>query len=399
MDVKGQFYSVIALIIIIPVTFFLSYYLATNAERSGIEVMIVSDQMHQVERSVERDFGKALSTSVKRALIAASDKVVMEGESLKDALSAVKELVINGTVNGEESMLMLNNTLNVWVKKISSVPTNFKVNISFWNFSLRTYDPFHIMAYANLNISVTHPSVFGKIEKNNMPYTTLVSIAGINDPLFTLKTNGSVTRSIKISPHPYRAKKLVTGDLNSSGSCSGTVTFNKTDCSQKILVAKNVSGVTFSCFSGMIIEESTNLSSLSPCYITGNANAVEAISNALNEAGYDELYIDEDTRSAWILPIKDEIENGYYFAGNGPDFFMRLESKTNTSVNGLETFVNLPELESYGIPVNTNRISVDYIYFGNKDYIGYPVRGLPSWFRLNKTFADRYNLTELCEGC
>ena len=166
MDVKGQFYSVITLIIIIPVTFFLSYYLATNAERSGIEVMIVSDQMHQVERSVERDFGKALSTSVKRALIAASDKVVMEGESLKDALSAVKELVINGTVNGEESMLMLNNTLNVWVKKISSVPTNFKVNISFWNFSLRTYDPFHIMAYACL--LYTSPSPRDR-QKSRMP--------------------------------------------------------------------------------------------------------------------------------------------------------------------------------------------------------------------------------------
>jgi hypothetical protein len=226
-----------------------------------------------------------------------------------------------------------------------------------------------------------------------------VPVESAEDPVFTLKTNGVVTRTIRISPYPYRARKLVTGNLNSSGNCSGDVTLNRTDCSSKILVAENVSGVSFTCFSGFVIEDSVNLSTDSDCYVTGNSSAVEAIAQAISETNYEKIYIDSITRSVWHLPVREEIDNKYYFSGDGPGFIKRLEGNLNSTTDGMETFVNLPELESYGIPIKENVISVDYIYFGDQDYIGYPVRGLQGWFRLNKTFADKYKLTELCNGC
>ena len=396
---RGQFYSIIAIFVTIPIVFFISLYVASQGGESGVYETIVSDQIHQVERSVENDFGKAIVTSGKRAMIAGDDYVVMNGQPMNNAVSDMKELMENGTIYGNESMLMVNNTISNWIAKIIAVPVNFDVNISYSSLQISGNNSFNLKASANINVAVADDLGIARVDRVNQYYETLVPIEGAEDPVFSLKTNGVITRSIKISPYPYRAKRLVTGGLNSTGNCTGNVTFNKTDCTSKILVAENISGISFGCFSGFIIEESANLTASSDCFVTGNSTAFESIAQAIANTGYARIYIDGNTRSAWHLPIREEIDNKYYFMGNGPDFLKRLEGDLNATTDGIETIVNLPELESYGIPIDDNIVSVDYIYFGDQDYIGYPVRGLQGWLRLNRTFADRYGLTELCEGC
>jgi hypothetical protein len=397
---RGQFYSIIAIFITIPIVIFISLYVASQGGESGIYENIVSDQIHQVERSVETDFGKALVTSGKRAMIASDDYVVMNGVPIGDAVSGVKELMQNGTIYGNESLLMVNNTLSNWTAKIIAVPVNFDVAISFSDLDVAGNSSFYIRASARINVSVADELGIARIDKENRYYETLIPVEGAEDSIFTLKTNGIITRIIRISPYPYRANKLVSGGANSTGNCSGNITFNKTECGSHILVAENISGVNFGCFSGFIIEQSANLSANSNCYVTGNSSALEAINQSVADTGYMKVYIDSVTKAVWHLPIREEIDNKYYFSGNGPAFLKRLEGDLNsTASNGMESFVNLPELESYEIPIKQNVISVDYIYFRGQDYIGYPVRGLQGWFRLNSTFAEKYGLTELCSGC
>ena len=396
---RGQFYSVIAVFITVTITLFVSLYIASQGSETGRYEAIVADQIHQVEKSVENDFGKAIVTSGKRAMIAGDDYVVMSGKAIANASAGIRELMENGTIEGNESLLMANNTLANWTKKITDVPVNFRVNISFSGLGVASNSSFAIVASGRLSVSVADELGIANMTKNGEYYEALITVEEAEDPIFTLKTNGVVTRSIRISPYPYRAKKIVAGGANSTGNCSGNVTFNKTDCSSKILVAENISGVSFGCFSGFVIEDSANLSASSSCFVTGNSSAFEAISQAVSQTGYGFLYLDGNTRSVWHLPIRDEIDNKYYFAGNGPVFLKRLEGDLNETAEGMETIVNLPELQSNQLPIKENVISVDYIYFGDQDYLGYPVRGLQGWFRLNKTFVDKYGLTELCNGC
>jgi hypothetical protein len=396
---RGQFYSILAILITIPIFVFISFYVTSQGGETGIYENIVADQIHQAESSVEKDFGKAVVTSGKRALIAGDDYVVMSGKTLDDAIAGIKELMENGTIEGNESLLMVDNTLLNWTDKILNVPLNFDVNLSYANLGISANDSFHIKASAKLDVSVADELGIGRIDKEDMYYEALIPVAGAEDPIFTLKTNGVLTRSIKISKYPYRAKKLVAGGANSSGSCSGEVTFNKSECDSKVLVAENATGVNFGCFSGFVIEDSVNLSGSSDCYVTGENSAVENISQAVSDTGYGEVYIDSYTAAVWHLPIREEIDEKYYFPGNGPNLLKRLEGDLSPSASGMETFVNLPEFQSHGLPIKENVISVAYIYFGDQDYIGYPVRGLQGWFRLNQTFTDRYGLTELCEGC
>lgn len=396
---RGQFYSVIAVFIVIPFVIFISLYVASQGGESGVYETVVADQIHQMEKSIETDFGKAIVTSGKRAMLAGDDYVVMNGRAMASASAGIKELMEKGTMEGNESLLMFNNTIANWTSKILAVPSNFNVSISYSSLNILSYGSFYINASARLNVSVADELGIARIDKRNQYYETLIPVEDAEDPVFALNTNGMVKRTVKISPYPYRARKLAAGGLNSSGNCSGNVTFSKADCSSKILVAENVSGVSFACFSGFIIEDSVNLSADSDCYVTGNGSGVENVMQAVSETGYEKVYIDGITRSAWHLPAREELDSKYYFTGNGPVFLKRLEGDLNQTSQGMETFVNLPELESYSIPIKENVISVDYIYFGGQDYIGYPVRGLQGWFRLNRTFADRYGLTELCNGC
>jgi hypothetical protein len=396
---RGQFYSAIAIAITIPIVMFISYYVYSQGGETGIYENIVADQIHQTERSVENDFGKAMVTSGKRALIAGDDYVVMSGKAMSDAIAGIKELMENGTIEGNESLLMVNNTLGNWTDKILNVPVNFHINISFADLEISNYDSFNIYSSSSLNISVADELGIARVDKEDMDYETLIPVEGAEDPIFTLETNGVLTRSVKISPYPYRGKKLVEGGDNSSGSCSGEVTFNKSECDSKILVAENTTGVSFGCFGGFVIEDSVDLSVSSDCYVTGNGSSLEMVSQAISETGYENVYLDSNTKSVWHLPIREEIDSKYYFSGNGPNFLKRLEGDMNSSSDGMETFVNLPEFQSYGIPIKENVVSVAYIYFRDQDYIGYPVRGLQSWFRVNKTFSDKYGLTELCDSC
>ncbi len=395
---KGQFYSVIAILIAVPIMLFISFYMISQTRGSNIYERIVADQVHQLAKSIENDFDKALVTSCRRALIAASDRVILNGTPLDNSILRLKELMESGTLYGEEAMLMINNTLNNWTERISNVPSAFHTDLGYSGVNVEHEDYSTLRVSAILNITVTDGLGIAKVVKKNVEHEVSVSVENMEDPIFPLKTNGVLTRTIRISPFTYRGKKLVLG-LNSKGSCTGNVTFEKSECdATKILVVQNISGVDFDCYRGVVVEESINLDNDTECYVSGNESAIELINTTVTQTGYQRIYLDDQTNSVWHLPIQLELERGYYFRGEGPDYLKRLEGKLETTPNGLESLINAPELESMNIPVKENQVSLDYLYFSDQDYIGYGVRGLPEWFRINQTIAERYGLSELFEG-
>ena len=148
-------------------------------------------------------------------------------------------------------------------------------------------------------------------------------------------------------------------------------------------------------FAGVVSENSA-VPSVS-CYVLGLANATSVVNVTVTWSGYEEIYLDEQTDGAWSLPIREAIDNGYYFrfASSGPDMFRRLEGSLRQSDNGMETFINMPRIIASDVPVKPDQVSLAYLYFSGNTYTGYPVRGLQDWFRSNATISARYNLTEL----
>ena len=55
----------------------------------------------------------------------------------------------------------------------------------------------------------------------------------------------------------------------------------------------------------------------------------------------------------------------YYASAQAPDFLMRFENNYSPSPYGIESFVNINELNAQNLPVDQNAVKIDYIYFNN----------------------------------
>jgi len=400
--VKGQMYSLIAIIIVIPMIMFFSYTLLSSQEsKADIYKGIVAEQVTLVADSMDSDFRKAMEISGKRALIAAVNWEILKGENLTDSVSNLTILIEYGTINGTENLIMENNTLINWSTKISNVQTNFNTNVTYGNLQISAKN-FSLILTAETNISVIDDIMEMSMIKNGIKESVNISILEVDDPLFTLNTYGLIHRTIQKYPYDYKALKIMKGGSNSSGACTGNVTTNQAASPiGKILLVSNsstVSDFTLQGFEGVIAEVSRNLSLAGvSCYSTGNDSAVYLVNSTLENISYKKAYIDNETKAVWHLPFRDAVENGYYFEGSGPNITNRMENRTNTSIAGIESIVNIQELFIEGITIRDNQVSVDYLYFENENYIGYAVRGFPSWLRLNCAKATEYEVKELLE--
>jgi hypothetical protein len=81
--------------------------------------------------------------------------------------------------------------------------------------------------------------------------------------------------------------------------------------------------------------------------------------------------------------LKNHIENSYYIASNSsPSYLDRLSNKTIASDYGIESIVNLKELEFLGITTK-EKSNIDYIYFSNNNPINYKINNTFEWFRID----------------
>lgn len=392
MEMRGQFYSLMAVLIIIPLVLFMAFFLAGAREaRFGVTERVIADQEHQVASFTEDDLSRALSISGRRALLAAVNDVVINGQALDDSGAVLEELVLDGTLNGNESFIMTGNTLDDWRDSILGVRTGFDVSVEHYGFGLYGAGGFRVAFGSWVDVNVSDSLGISRIDrsvwKESHAYVT-----GLEDPLYTLNTEGFIQRVITEYPYPYYALKAAEGA--SSGNCSGNVTFDAgSPDSGKILVTGNASGI--SGFAG-VVSETGDLPSV-PCYIVSAPGAVEGI-NSTVQSGYWGIYLDEATGGAWSIPLLEGLAEGHYYPESGPDLLLRLEGNLTGIPEGMESFVRIPDLQAEGIPVKSGQSLVDYLYFAEQNYNGEGVRGFPGWFRIDTAHAAVYGLTELLES-
>ena len=380
---KGQAYSFIVILIVIPLLIFLLGFLALSSEVSVQRTdRIVADQMSQVARNFEDDFTRAVQTSGRRALLAEINHVLLTGQPIDNSSLRTGELMLNGDLYGNFSLVMFNNTLEDWKAKILATPTGFTNNVSYSNFFIRNGDGFNLLVSLKLDINLSHTYSYSRIARSIVKEVN-VSVEGLEDPLYFLNSGGSVKK--QVSPYPFKsfAIKLATGTR--AGNCTGPVTFGG---GSGILVTQNASGL--GGYTG-IVSETSDLPSVG-CYSVGNANVVNIVNQTIQEQNYSTLYLDQAT-GVWLLPISSGLVYYNMFPSSGPDFLARLEGRLTQTAKGLESFV----FDDTGITLKTGQSRVDYKYFSSSSISGSKVRGLPSWFRIDSSSGADYNVTELME--
>ncbi|MBD3249223.1 hypothetical protein GF336_04210 [Candidatus Woesearchaeota archaeon] len=112
-----------------------------------------------------------------------------------------------------------------------------------------------------------------------------------------------------------------------------------------------------------------------PFYRLGTNGLME---NRIERKNHSQLVLGTD-----ISNLLDHCEKGDYIAFSGaPSFLMRLEGNFSESEYGIESLVDIEELELIGLTPKDKSI-VDHIYFGAEDPDKYHIQGAPSWFELD----------------
>ena len=73
----------------------------------------------------------------------------------------------------------------------------------------------------------------------------------------------------------------------------------------------------------------------------------------------------------------------------------RIEENLTSSMNAMETFINIPEMIAAGRTIKPDQSRIAYKYFSSQIINGDTVRGLPSWFKIDSSSATKYGLNEL----
>ncbi|MCX6814924.1 MAG: hypothetical protein NTY20_04735 [Candidatus Aenigmarchaeota archaeon] len=389
---KGQMYSIIAVFVIIPLIIFIAFYITTSQNmKFGTNERVVADQQHQVEQGIENDFVRAVKITGRRALLSAVNNVIMTGNYLDNSTLRIKELITNSSIYGNPSTLMANNSLYEWLSRIASQNHSFDVHANFSYLKVENYDGMNIKISMLLIVNVSDRLNISRIDRSEQK-DVIVSVEGLEDPMFPLSTTGSAKIVVNEYPFSYYTKKFQ-GTLN-AGNCSGNSTYNPNDPApaNKILVVQNTTGITdltLQGFRGVVTEASENLNSRGvSCFVSGAAGTAQIPENQT-------VYVDSSTASAWLLPIKQGAQGGYYYKGIGPNFLQRLEGDLSESPDGkgIESFVR----DEIGIPDKPTQTRVDYLFFSEQSYQGCrKARWVEeTWLRLQASETAIYNLTDL----
>lgn len=385
-------YSLIAILMIMPLVIFIAYYMiSSQSMKFGTTERVIADQQHQMEQGIENDFSRAMKIIGRRALLSAVNHVALNGEYLDNSTMRIHELMTNGSIYQNASVLMAGNTLPAWRTKILSQEHSFFVDANFSGLRIENYDGMSIKISMLLTVNVSDILNISRIDKAVWK-EAVVSVEGLEDPIFPISTAGYVKRVITEYPFSYYAMKFQ-GTLN-SGNCSGNSTYNTGDpnAAAKILVVRNTTGIpnpALQAFRGVVAEDAENLNAKGVlCFVSGTAGWLQIPENQT-------IYIDNLTASAWLLPINEGAQNGNYYRGLGPNFLQRLEGDISPSPDGkgIETLVfNEP-----GIPDKGNQARTDYLFFSIQSQPGCKkARWVQEdWLRLQASEIARYGLDNL----
>lgn len=412
---KGLFYSIMMALFIIPILALITFYFSTGVQ--NIDINIRANELQYFSESIEKDLLRFLEISGKRALIGADSEVMKNGVGLDDAQLRLTEMIETGKLYGEDAPLVSEKNLMGWEQNISDIANSLGFTVQFkeTEINVTQNDSFNVLFRTRILINISDENANMGIFKN-ITINATISLEGIEDPLFPLKTYGRVFRVIRISNARKQTNSLVTGQ-NVSGLTDDLISgyaFVKSNLELedgsyvgKILVTDTVAGKEpiASKFSGVVSETDIFIpDAIRGKAITGATNAMNLIKNETK------IYLDATTKKVWDLSnltsdvkMTSDVKNGYYYhnSNGGASFLDRLEGNVTLSPKyqyGLETFVNLTEISGAGIPAKTANSVIDHKYW--TDVAGNQIRNgnydnLFSWFRIDSSSANDYGISDL----
>ncbi len=303
---RGVFFTFTALLILTVVFMDALYTTRVSYTDQTKATSVRTSTLTTFQSGFEEDVQRGLFIAGFRALLAAEQHVAQQQEFLPNAQDALREAVMNGSINGSTLTTMDESTIKEWLSRLQTeanevgILVNFTVEVLTINHTT----PWEIQYLANVSYNITDVRNTARFTITD-EISANVGIIGLRDPLYTIHTHGGVLRTI-------------------------------------------------------------------------------------NQTPYEGNYVNGLDTSNLIA----HIENKYYTNGTGPSYLMRLEGNTSSSPYGIESFVQLPELEDAGLPVY-ERSAIDYLYLVGDTSPAFTINNTyEGWLRIDTDHLEKYQVED-----
>lgn len=195
---KGIFYSLLAIIFILLLLFFIKIKSETKPEEKIDLTRTRIETMNQFVDSVEEDMQRALYISGFRSMLAFNQYLMQaNGTVLNNVDGAFQEAIFNGTVNGTTNALVSGSTFSDWTSNVKKKGTNLNVNLQLTNPELVAYqtDPWHVTLEMNITIQADDVTNMASWNRRTTILST-IDIEGFEDPLYIINTYGRYTNVV-----------------------------------------------------------------------------------------------------------------------------------------------------------------------------------------------------------
>lgn len=398
MNRKGFAYTTFALLsstILLSIVFGQVYQpegiQTANSERIGEASFFLDSVLSDIDRS--------LGIASRRSLTGATNYVVTEGEPLENPEENVSEVLVNGTLGGEEVESVGNASLSEWENRVAAIGrrSGYRMNISVTNYSFRS-DRFELDPSFTVEARLFDPTTLAAFNRSESTSTS-VSLEGLEDPMITLRSKGRYTTTVERCGFSDPAEELSEASQNSSTVAHGQVVIEPADGEsvgdqgEKVLVVEDPDSYDHGYTSGfeavIAAQESSSPSDVNSDYAlgTGTIDGFSERSGAV---------IDSDR--VWSTGFVEMFREGCYVPSDtGPDFFDRLGNDLTGDGDGLATLIDLSRLP----PEFSGGSAVGYVYFNdNRSTDLNRIKGVSddySWFRIDDRHVSEWGMEGLVE--
>lgn len=198
---KGMFFTIIAVLLlglaVFAVTLRTQYSFREHAYI--IETRVLT--MNSFIKDVNRDLERALFIASFRSFLAMQAYTSQNQTYLSSTNDAFTELVMNGTLFGNPMLFINDSHLTRWLEAINQEGNEIGVNISFSqvNVSLYQEDPWFVTIAMNVSFTVEDTKGLARWEVNASA-TTQINITDFDDPIYSIKSEGTEFNRIVKSP-------------------------------------------------------------------------------------------------------------------------------------------------------------------------------------------------------
>jgi hypothetical protein len=194
MNKKGIFFTILVMAMLS--LFLVSYGIYSDVKsRGSINKRI--ETMNNFIFSIETDMSRQIYVSGYRAILAIENKITADGHFIANSQNAIREAIINGSIENENISLMAGyklSDINLILADLGN-KENLLIDYSIKEVNISQDDPW------NVKIDVIVDSYIK--DKGNLAYwnrtkviSSKIDIVGFEDPLYLINTNGKISNRI-----------------------------------------------------------------------------------------------------------------------------------------------------------------------------------------------------------